>query len=83
MTVPIYFIISQYSLLCVFTILSFLSKMGLGEVTKLLKFHTKHHRTRGVHVTPTVYMNSIEAPDVSSGWSAEQWVEKLRSVCGE
>mmetsp|Transcript_2566 Transcript_2566/g.7524 ORF Transcript_2566/g.7524 Transcript_2566/m.7524 type:complete len:224 (+) Transcript_2566:99-770(+) len=57
--------------------------MGLGEVTKLLKFHTKHHRTRGVHVTPTVYMNSIEAPDVSSGWSAEQWVEKLRSVCGE
>jgi len=57
--------------------------MGLGEVTKLLKFAVKHHRTRGVHVTPTVYMNSIEAPDVSSGWTAEQWIEKLRSVCGE
>lgn len=54
--------------------------MGLGEVTKLLKFAVKHHRTRGVHVTPTVYMNSIEAPDVSSGWTAEQWIEKLRSV---
>ena len=55
--------------------------MGLGEVTKLFKFAVKHHRTRGVHVTPTVFMNSIEAPDVSSGWSTGQWMEKLRSVC--
>mmetsp|Transcript_2426 Transcript_2426/g.5152 ORF Transcript_2426/g.5152 Transcript_2426/m.5152 type:complete len:215 (-) Transcript_2426:36-680(-) len=54
--------------------------VGLGEVTKLLKFAVKYHRIRGVHVTPTVFINGIEAPDISSGWTADQWMEKLRSV---
>jgi len=56
--------------------------MALGEVTKLLKFAIKYHRLRGVHVTPTVFINGVEAPDVSSGWTADQWMEKLHSVRG-
>ena len=32
---------------------------------------------RAVHVTPTVFVNGIEAPDISSGWTAEEWRAKL------
>mmetsp|Transcript_17470 Transcript_17470/g.49340 ORF Transcript_17470/g.49340 Transcript_17470/m.49340 type:complete len:221 (-) Transcript_17470:474-1136(-) len=54
--------------------------MGLGAVTKELKFSIKHHRLRGVHVTPTVFVNMIEASDMSSSWSADQFIEKLESI---
>ena len=37
-----------------------------------MKWIIKHHRTRGVHVTPTCFVNGLEAGIVSSGWSAEQ-----------
>ena len=66
-------------------ITEFLSiKAGSGnsgnEATKLLKFCVKYHRVRGVHVTPTVFINGVEAPDISSGWTVSQWNEKLDSV---
>ncbi|GMH55699.1 hypothetical protein TrRE_jg9800 [Triparma retinervis] len=51
-----------------------------NDATKLLKFCVKFHRVRGVHVTPTVFINGVEAPDISSGWTVEQWAEKLASV---
>ena len=35
-----------------------------------------------VHVTPTVFLNGVVAPDVSSGWTADQWTEKLTGVLG-
>lgn len=50
---------------------------GLGDVTQHLKWFVKYHRARGVHVTPTVHINGIEAADVSSGWSADAWLAKL------
>ena len=53
---------------------------GLGNVTQYLKWAVKYHRMRGVHVTPTVFINGIEAPDVSSGWSYKEWLEKLRPM---
>ncbi len=56
---------------------------GLGDVTQCLKWAVKYHRMRGVHVTPTVFINGIEAPDVSSGWSYKEWLEKLRPVITE
>lgn len=55
---------------------------GLGDVTQHLKWAVKHHRTRGVHVTPTVYINGIEAGDVSSGWTSEEWMDKIKSTLG-
>ncbi|MEK9722523.1 MAG: hypothetical protein VW405_03420, partial [Rhodospirillaceae bacterium] len=55
---------------------------GLGDVTQSLKWAVKYHRTRGVHVTPTVFVNGTEAPDVSSGWSADEWMEKLGPMLG-
>jgi protein-disulfide isomerase len=38
-----------------------------------LKWHVRSHRKAGVHVTPTVYVNGIEAVQVSSGWDADEW----------
>mmetsp|Transcript_16345 Transcript_16345/g.33639 ORF Transcript_16345/g.33639 Transcript_16345/m.33639 type:complete len:202 (+) Transcript_16345:19-624(+) len=66
-------------------IMDFLTiKPGSGNsgnsATNLLKLCVKYHRVRSVHVTPTVFINGVEAPDVSSGWTVDQWTEKLKSV---
>lgn len=53
---------------------------GLGDVTQHLKWFVRYHRARGVHVTPTVFINGIEAPDVSSGWAAEDWLAALEPL---
>ena len=72
---------AQGDLLTNVRLFSFLAPQnGLGEATKLLKFAIKHHRVRGVHVTPTVFVNSIEAPDISSSWNADKWMEKLKAI---
>ena len=53
---------------------SLLVDIGCGTpMTQPLKWAVKYHRARSVHVTPTVYVNGLEAGVVSSGWSAEQW----------
>jgi hypothetical protein len=55
---------------------------GLGDVTQRLKWAAKYHRVRAVHVTPTVFMNGIEAPDVGSAWGVDEWMVKLGSALG-
>jgi predicted DsbA family dithiol-disulfide isomerase len=55
-----------------------LANTGQGTgATQSLKWAVKFHRTRGVHVTPTVHVNGLEAGVVSSGWAAEQWEKFL------
>ena len=44
-----------------------------NAMTQALKWHTKYHRACGVHVTPTCFMNGIEAGQISSGWTDDQW----------
>ncbi|CAE8620279.1 unnamed protein product [Polarella glacialis] len=44
-----------------------------SAVTQRFKWATKLHRSRGVHVTPTVHLNGLEAGVVGSGWSPEEW----------
>ena len=44
-----------------------------NRVTQAMKFYCKEHRKRGVHVTPTVFVNGMEAPQASSGWGAAEW----------
>lgn len=48
-----------------------------NEMTQSLKWLTKYHRSCGVHVTPTCFLNGIEAGQISSGWTTEQWQELL------
>ena len=55
---------------------------GLGEVTQNLKWAVKYHRGRGVHVTPTVFINGLEAYDISSGWTSRDWLERLEPMLG-
>jgi len=51
-----------------------LSNTGSGTpMTQALKWAVKYHRTRSVHITPTVFVNGLEAGVVSSGWKADQW----------
>ena len=51
-----------------------------SSVTQEVKWSVKYHRARSVHVTPTVFLNGLEAPDISSGWSRAEWTEKLTGV---
>eukprot|EP01108_Squamamoeba_japonica_P001809 TRINITY_DN1811_c0_g1_i2.p1 TRINITY_DN1811_c0_g1~~TRINITY_DN1811_c0_g1_i2.p1 ORF type:complete len:220 (-),score=34.94 TRINITY_DN1811_c0_g1_i2:628-1242(-) len=45
-----------------------------------LKFATKYHRKRGVHESPTVFVNGIEAKNVSSSWTLEQWNDFIVTI---
>jgi len=58
-------------------VLSRLNIAGSGNcgnaTTQPLKWATKLHRVRGVHVTPTVFLNGLEASIIGSGWSAAEW----------
>ncbi|KAJ9439324.1 hypothetical protein DIPPA_09026 [Diplonema papillatum] len=51
-----------------------------NRVTQRLKWAVKFHRARGVHVTPTVHINGLEAGDVSSSWGKSEWEAKLTNL---
>lgn len=53
------------------------SEPGSG-VSSDLKACVRYHRVRSVHVTPTVFINGIEASAVSSAWTREQWNDYLK-----
>ncbi len=55
---------------------------GGVPVTTQLKFYVKHHRAAGVHVTPSVLVNGILDNGISSGWTLQQWQERLQDVAG-
>lgn len=48
-----------------------------NQAMQLMKWVVKGHRSRAVHMTPTVYLNGVEAGIVSSGWTGEQWAQWL------
>lgn len=45
-----------------------------------LKYFIKAGRQNSVHVTPTVFINGLVDPEISSSWTAEQWIAKLSNV---
>jgi len=51
------------------------------KCTQAIKWAVKFHRVRAVHVTPTVFVNGLEAGVVSSGWSADEWLKFLEGGC--
>jgi protein-disulfide isomerase len=51
-------------------------------IMQQLKWVVRQGRARGVHVTPTVFVNGIEAPQVSSSWTVEQWANMLDELAG-
>ncbi|GAA5845910.1 hypothetical protein JCM5353_008420 [Sporobolomyces roseus] len=63
---------------------AFLENISTGKgnsgsaVTDLLKQHVKYHRFRGVHVTPTVFLDGLPEGSVSSGFTEEDWKQFLK-----
>ena len=53
---------------------------GGTHMTQAIKWACKYHRGRGVHVTPTVHVNGLEAGVISSGWTAEQWLKFIEPM---
>ncbi|CAM9170026.1 unnamed protein product, partial [Phaeothamnion confervicola] len=58
-----------------------LALKGAGDkgthLTQDVKWICRHHRERGVHVTPTVFVNGIEATEISSSWTIDEWQDFL------
>lgn len=52
-----------------------------NKVTDDLKVTVKMARTNGTHVTPTVWLDGVEAKEVGSGWSKEEWMKWLEKSC--
>ena len=52
-----------------------------NQVTDDVKTITKMGRLTGVHVTPTVLFDGVEAKEISSSWTKEQWLEWLEKNC--
>eukprot|EP00747_Dinoflagellata_sp_TGD_P217869 gnl/TRDRNA2_/TRDRNA2_90207_c1_seq1.p1 gnl/TRDRNA2_/TRDRNA2_90207_c1~~gnl/TRDRNA2_/TRDRNA2_90207_c1_seq1.p1 ORF type:complete len:150 (+),score=32.29 gnl/TRDRNA2_/TRDRNA2_90207_c1_seq1:47-451(+) len=48
-----------------------------NAVTQRMKWATKFHRARSVHVTPTVFFDGLEAGVISSGWTPQEWQDFL------
>ncbi|GAA6002598.1 hypothetical protein JCM10207_007583 [Rhodosporidiobolus poonsookiae] len=48
------------------------------SVTNDLKLQVKYHRTRGIHVTPTVALDGLVEPSISSSFSGEDWQKFLQ-----
>jgi hypothetical protein len=51
--------------------------------TQELKWSTRYHRVRSVHVTPTVFLNGLETPDISSSFTAAEWQDKINSILAQ
>ncbi|CDK24456.1 unnamed protein product [Kuraishia capsulata CBS 1993] len=49
------------------------------DVTKDLKYFTRYHRTTGVHVTPTVFVDGIVVPNLESSTPVDKMVEILET----
>ena len=51
-----------------------------NAVTNDLKLLVKMARLVGVHVSPTVITDGVVAGEISSGWTADQWLEYLKKL---
>ncbi|PYH99559.1 hypothetical protein BO71DRAFT_394287 [Aspergillus ellipticus CBS 707.79] len=53
-------------------------QLNIGNnVTNDIKLMIKSNRVVGVHVSPTVFFNGIEEPNISSSFTATQWEQWL------
>ena len=42
-----------------------------------IKWQARYARQNGIHVTPTFMVDGLVAPDIGSGDSVDQWLDKL------
>ena len=51
--------------------------------TQELKWSTRYHRVRSVHVTPTVFLNGLETSEISSSFTAAEWQDKINNILAQ
>ena len=51
-----------------------------AEVRREIVLQIRHARQRGVHVTPTVAVNGHFDSQISSSWTAEQWIARIKEI---
>ncbi len=44
-----------------------------NAITSDVKYHIKYARKHAVHVSPTVFVDGLEEPEISSQWTVDQW----------
>jgi protein-disulfide isomerase len=72
-----------YGLLAVPTKAAEDGSLNVGNgVTDDLKLAIRMARLVGVHVSPTVIFDGVEAREISSSWTADQWIEWLTQKVG-
>ncbi|KAJ2259980.1 hypothetical protein EV176_006799 [Coemansia sp. RSA 451] len=48
-----------------------------NAVTANVKYYVRMGRTKGVHMSPTVFIDGERDDNVSSSWTVEQWASRL------
>lgn len=51
-----------------------------NEISNDLKLFIRQARQTSIHVSPTVVVDGIVDNSFSSGWTVEQWLEKLEKI---
>lgn len=51
---------------------------AIPDLDREVKWHTKYARQNGAHVTPTLMIDGILRPEISSGDPVEKWLAALR-----
>ncbi|KAE8147573.1 hypothetical protein BDV25DRAFT_131973 [Aspergillus avenaceus] len=67
-----------FKLLCISEMAKGKGQLNVGnQVTNDIKLMVKADRAVGVHVSPTVYFNGVEEPQISSSFTTAQWEKWL------
>lgn len=53
---------------------------AIPDLDREIKWHCKYARQNGVHSSPTFMIDGLIRPDMSSGDSVAEWVERLLAV---
>jgi hypothetical protein len=53
---------------------------GLPDLDREIKWHCKHARQNGIHVSPTFMIDGLIQSDMSSGDTVSTWVSRLLSM---
>ena len=50
---------------------------AIPDLDREVKWHTKYARQNGIHVSPTLMVNGLVQPNMSSGDSVSDWLSRL------
>ena len=50
---------------------------GIPDLDREIRWHTRYARQNGAHDTPTLMIDGVIRPDLSSGDPVERWLEAL------